>query len=233
MASSSNTRKQQEILARDALILLAANEMFAEQGYHSTTMQNIADKVGYSKGTIYQHYACKEDVLAKLFIQCGETLQVDMQKVIDAKLDIRPSILLITGIFLKHTKEVPGVAGNVTLVKSPAFIAKLAPQYQDEIKHSEQIMLSQIIGIFSECEYFDCDQVKSAAFGWWSMQIGVQNLMVSGWDITAMGFKTSEEHIIESLNIFIDGLGIPSAECSFNWSNVKKKMQQILEINEF
>jgi len=109
----------------------------------------------------------------------------------------------------------------------------LAPQYQDEIKHSEQIMLSQIIGIFSECENFDCDQVKSAAFGWWSMQIGVQNLMVSGCDITAMGFKTSEEHIIESLNFFIYGLGIPSAECSFNWSSVKKKMQQILEINEF
>ncbi len=56
--------------------------------------------------------------------------------------------------------------------------------------------------------------------------------MVSGWDITSMGFKTSEEHIIESLNIFIDGLGIPSGECCFNWSNVKKKMQQILEINE-
>jgi AcrR family transcriptional regulator len=232
MGTSTTSRKQQEIKARDEFILSAASQLFSAQGYHGTTMQAIADSVGYSKGTIYQHYTCKEDVLAKLFLQCGEDLQDRMQKVLSSKPDVRTAILLITGVFLQNAKDVPGIAGNVTLVQSPDFIAKLAVEYQEQLEESERIILSHIISVFSNCENFNCDQAKSAAFGWWSMQLGVQSVMISGWDIEAMGFKTPEQHIIESLNIFIDGLGIPIVKPCETWADVTLKMQQILEPEE-
>jgi AcrR family transcriptional regulator len=233
MLTPSNSRKQQEIQARDGLILSAANNLFADQGYHTTTMQHIADTIGYSKGTIYQHYTCKENVLATLFIQCGQTLLVDIKKVIDAGLNPRVSILLITGIFLKHTKEEPGIAGNLPLVQSPDFIAKLNTDLQQKIQASEQAILALVFGLFLGCDGFDLNRIKAATFGWWSMQSGVQNLMVSGWDISAMGFKSPEEHAIESINFYIDGLNIDSQQPHFCWSDVKLKMHQILNINVF
>jgi AcrR family transcriptional regulator len=233
MQTPSNSRKQQGIKARDGLILSAANNLFAQQGYHATTMQNIADTIGYSKGTIYQHYTSKENVLAKLFIQCGETLLINIKKVIDAELDSRQSILLITGIFLKHTREQPGVAGNVPLVQSPCFIAKLASDLQQQIETSEQAILALVFGLFSDCHGFDHNRVKAATFGWWSMQSGVQNLMISGWDISVMGFKSPEEHAIESINFYIDGLSIDSQQTHLSWSDVKLKMQNILDLSTF
>ena len=43
-------------------ILEAANKVFAEKGYHEATMDDIAKRLGVSKGAIYLYFASKEDL---------------------------------------------------------------------------------------------------------------------------------------------------------------------------
>ncbi len=43
-------------------ILEAANRVFAEKGYHEATMDDIAKRLGVSKGAIYLYFASKEDL---------------------------------------------------------------------------------------------------------------------------------------------------------------------------
>lgn len=52
-------RQRQE---REALILDAAAKLFVERGYHDTSMEDIAARVGIAKGTVYLHFASKEDL---------------------------------------------------------------------------------------------------------------------------------------------------------------------------
>jgi AcrR family transcriptional regulator len=42
----------------------AALELFMEQGYHATSMRQIADKAGLALGGIYNHFSSKEDIFA-------------------------------------------------------------------------------------------------------------------------------------------------------------------------
>ena len=44
-------------------IVLAATELFVENGYYNTSVQDIVDKVGLSKGAIYHHFESKEEIL--------------------------------------------------------------------------------------------------------------------------------------------------------------------------
>jgi len=44
-------------------IVNAAVKLFSEQGYYSTTIQNIAREAGISVGLIYQYFRDKDDVL--------------------------------------------------------------------------------------------------------------------------------------------------------------------------
>lgn len=44
-------------------ILKAAAELFYEKGYHATTMQDVADRVGMLKGSLYYYIDSKEDLL--------------------------------------------------------------------------------------------------------------------------------------------------------------------------
>jgi AcrR family transcriptional regulator len=63
------TRKQREIAERRELILDAARDLLAEDGFAGLSMDRIAERVQYSKGTIYQHFGCKEDVLVYLSLR--------------------------------------------------------------------------------------------------------------------------------------------------------------------
>ena len=46
--------------------------MIVEDGYHGLSMDRIAEELEYSKGTIYQHFSCKEDILMALVNQAME-----------------------------------------------------------------------------------------------------------------------------------------------------------------
>jgi TetR/AcrR family fatty acid metabolism transcriptional regulator len=61
---SLRERQRQE---RAALILQAAEEVLSEKGYHDTSMDEIAARVGIAKGTVYLHYPSKEDLIFALF----------------------------------------------------------------------------------------------------------------------------------------------------------------------
>lgn len=59
--------KERQRNEREQLILQAANELLLERGYHDTSIDDIAARVGISKGTIYLHFAGKEEIVAALF----------------------------------------------------------------------------------------------------------------------------------------------------------------------
>ncbi|GEM_PF-161069 len=69
MASSvaPQSLKERQRQEREQLILQAAQELLIEQGYHETSIDQIAARVGISKGTVYQHFPSKEDLVLALF----------------------------------------------------------------------------------------------------------------------------------------------------------------------
>lgn len=46
------------------LILAVSTQMFTEKGYEKTSIQDIIDELGMSKGAIYHHFKSKEDILS-------------------------------------------------------------------------------------------------------------------------------------------------------------------------
>ncbi len=46
----------------------AAFELFMDQGYHATSMRQIADKADLALGGIYNHFSSKEDIFAAIII---------------------------------------------------------------------------------------------------------------------------------------------------------------------
>jgi AcrR family transcriptional regulator len=69
---STLTRKQREIQQREALLLDVARTMLMEQGFAGLSMDRLAEATEYSKGTIYQHFSTKEDLVAALAVQSVE-----------------------------------------------------------------------------------------------------------------------------------------------------------------
>lgn len=50
-------------------ILVAATELFAQSGYHATSIRDIARAVGVTVGAIYAHFASKSEILLTAYAQ--------------------------------------------------------------------------------------------------------------------------------------------------------------------
>ena len=64
--SSFKERVKQE---REQEILQAARDVFAERGFEKASIDDIAERVGIGKGTVYLHFSRKEDLLIALMRQ--------------------------------------------------------------------------------------------------------------------------------------------------------------------
>lgn len=62
---------QELIDRRRAQILTAAKRVFARQGFHRTTVREVAREAGLADGTIYLYFANKQDLLLALLGQLG------------------------------------------------------------------------------------------------------------------------------------------------------------------
>lgn len=68
------SRKEREHAARRQEIMKAARELFSRQGYHDTTLEDIAVHAEFGKGTIYNYFPSKED----LFYGIIDQLTIDI-----------------------------------------------------------------------------------------------------------------------------------------------------------
>jgi TetR/AcrR family fatty acid metabolism transcriptional regulator len=63
--------EQERIDRRRAQILAAASTVFARQGFHRTTVREVAREAGIADGTIYLYFASKQELLLALLGQLG------------------------------------------------------------------------------------------------------------------------------------------------------------------
>lgn len=73
------TKEQFELLRKESKrkILEAALEVFAREGYHSSTVSSIAKTAGISQGLLYNYFKSKEDVLNELMIGMMDALMCE------------------------------------------------------------------------------------------------------------------------------------------------------------
>ncbi len=69
---ATTPRKQREVRQRELHLLEVARKMLLAQGYAGLSMDRLAEATEYSKGTIYQHFSTKEDLVMALASQSME-----------------------------------------------------------------------------------------------------------------------------------------------------------------
>ena len=79
-STSTRSRDSDALAKRSEAILDVAVKVFAQRGFAVTDVQEIADKAGVGKGTIYRHFESKE----RLFLAAAELGVRQLQAAIDA-----------------------------------------------------------------------------------------------------------------------------------------------------
>jgi len=229
MSNKPLSRKAKEIQSRNELIMSEAQILLATKGLQGLTMQAIADRTDYSKGTIYQHFGCKEEILASFVLRDAKRMAFIMDEILSMEDSLRYKLVLLSDCFFVNTRRQPEITGIVAMVKSPDFQSKLGQQYRDEIKEVEQAIMLRVVRIFTSDEGFDVQKAKQAGFGWWAMKWGVQDVLSNGWELASLGFDSPEQSFFDSLHIYLNGFGVSDDPQSHDLASLQSKAKALLE----
>ncbi len=102
--SEPSRRETKKTLHRNA-ILAAAEELFSRGGFKGTTMQEISEKAGLSKGAVYLYFKSKDELYLSICIKgiagFGESLEAARKNAKDLEGEIKAVYLA----YIRHSLE--------------------------------------------------------------------------------------------------------------------------------
>lgn len=96
-------RKEREYKARRSEILANAERIFAQKGFHNTTMAEIAAASGFAIGTLYQYFRGKEELYASMVTEKLMLMYAEITEAVLKKEDLVDRIKIL---ILSHFKFV-------------------------------------------------------------------------------------------------------------------------------
>jgi TetR/AcrR family fatty acid metabolism transcriptional regulator len=115
--TGSRSLKERQRQEREDLILQAAETLLLEKGYHEMAMDEIAVRVGISKGTVYLHFPSKEDLVFALLVRGMHQFQESVKEVL--ALDLAPRAKLrrlleqiLSGMHSERSRVITLIAQN-------------------------------------------------------------------------------------------------------------------------
>lgn len=205
------TRKQRELKAREELILDAAQGMLHQHGYNYLTMERIAETVEYSKGTIYNHFASKEDLVCSLCCRCITNLIDLFDRAAQYQGTTRERFSAIGIAYSLYHQLHPLDSQNIQTVKNNAIREKVSNEKLIEMESLERKITTIAQSIVQQAiDSGDLDKkyqqhVSNIVFGFWSMHYGALLLDQSGIPLDQLGFNSVVQMLWTNTNIFLDG----------------------------
>jgi len=210
MVSTAMTRKQREIQEREALILEIARDMLLERGYLGLTMDRIAEAIEYSKGTVYQHFSSKEDLIVALAAKANDARGEFFERVAgfsgksrERVLGIGVAVDLFQGLFpawlrveqLIHASSISEKAGG----------DRMRALYTNENRCSQAVLGIAAAGI-ADGDLPADTRPEDVVFGLWSMTYGAHFLQSSDhMPLEEQGFGDPPAALRTNQHALLDG----------------------------
>jgi AcrR family transcriptional regulator len=228
------SRKQRERLERESLILDVAQNMLHEHGYNHLTMERIAESVQYSKGTIYNHFTSKEDLVASLCCRCMSNLIEIFEWASQYPGSTRERYSAIGIGYALYHQCYPMESSNLQILTNNAVRERVSEAKLAEVGALEQ----QIIDITGSIvkQAIDCgdldqkylDQISTIVFGCWSMHYGAIMLSQSDIPLTELGFNPVVTMLWQNANTYLDGYHWLPLSHNFNTDTMFEKISNDL-----
>ncbi len=143
-------RKARLFQAREREILEVAQELFLEHEFHLVSVDRIAERVEVSKGTIYNHFASKEEIFAHLMMEWREQMITHVQQVPQAppyREVLRESMRAMIRFNLEHRLAYQ----RFRLFENYAATHSISVALQERLAQQEQVMHQYITQLLQGC----------------------------------------------------------------------------------
>ena len=144
-------------------ILDAADQLLARYGYRKMTMDDIAQEVGIGKGTIYLHFASKEEVTLSHVDRIVERLKERLWAIArtDADVAIRLRLMLVARVLFRFdsVQHYTQSLNDLLAALRPKLLARRARYFEEEAR-----VFAEVLDEGARAGVFSVEDALSTAF---------------------------------------------------------------------
>ena len=197
------SRKERERLMHKREILIAAEKCFANKGFHSTVMSEIAKEAEFSVGTLYQFFPSKEGLYFAILqekasaldesIRSGVSKETSPVKKIDSIVETCARYFQENDLFFKiYLFEIKGYSWNI----KAGLESQVMEKYKKYLTFLEKIFAQGI-----KKKLFEAIEPRFLAFAFQELL----NVFIADW-LTGPQSSDLEDHLKVFRKIFFDGV---------------------------
>jgi len=202
--------KEEAAQTRESL-LIAARSVFSRKGYASTTLEEIAEEAGVTRGAIYWHFGSKAELYVTLLNEfSGKSARI----VQGAAAEGGSMVQILRRIFERLLQAVADDPGLKEVIEISLFKTERSDELVEALQHRRQSNLALLDGIAQAMQQgIDAGELRpdvephdmARAF------LAAQNGVIQLWleDPTQFSLKDSARAFAE---LFINGVAIRSGD---------------------
>ena len=207
MTDAEERRRQRKKRGADVartVILSAAASVFAQKGYHGTTMDDLANASGYSAAAIYKYFKNKEDLFHHLWNAMADRLQSIFEESVRMPLPFELRLRWLVTRLAQLLEDSPDFVVAFIAQRPYASINAQSPlerqAFEHYLRHREQILVLMRQGMAESA--LREGEVEDYA----NLLIGLLYEFAYKW-VTATGELDVASNIDKLLDLFLRGAG--------------------------
>jgi len=224
------SRKQRELFEREQLILDTAQQILQQEGLQGLTMDRVAAEIEYSKGTVYNHFSSKEEIISGIGCRCMNRLIEMFSRAKNYAGSHRERIAAIGIAHSLYAQLHPVELQNMQLIKSSAVREKVSTEKQQELLQLEQQITGIVLEIVRDAMKqgdIPNDQTylpDGIMLGLWTMGYGSNLLHMSGIPFDQLGIQQPLEMMWVNSHKLLDSYQWQPLSSTFDIHDLKEKL---------
>jgi len=214
----------EEKAAREQEMLDRAKQMIREEGVAALTIDKLVKLLPYSKGTVYNHFGSKEDIMLAICTEHMQSTASVLTRALSFNGNSREKALAIHVGSLLNAQANPHDFMIGVTVKSAGCTSKASENRQQKHQQIEVTLLGPIFAHFraaveaGECVLPQGMCIEQMTFSCWSADFGTQILLMGDIDACSVRAQMNvETELLNTINLIHDGMCWQPLAKDFDW----------------
>ena len=231
------SRKQREIRQRNELLLDIAESIICDGCHNELSMDRLAEISEYSKGTVYQHFSCKEELLVHLCIRGMRTLVGLFKKAAAYTGNTRERITAVCLAHRLYARLMPLHFSMIQVIKGGPIREKVSPESQQIVHDLEKAVIGTLMAVIieaiekNELELPPGIQPGDVLYGFWASSYG--GLLLQTYEINYQELRIDDPDasLERMVQAHLDGLNWSPLTRNFDYRKTIKKLTNDQELS--
>ncbi len=236
----TSLRKQREVRLREQMLLETARRLLIEQGYAGLTMDRLAEATEYSKGTVYQHFSTKEDLVSALAIQSMEQRKNLFHRALAFHGRPRERFIGVGMADELFVRLHPHYVRSELIIKMADLEDRASNERRGTLHDLECLCFADVSKVIEEAiDQGDLTLPKGWApneivFNLLAMSIGTHNVMLNFRSLLQQtGITEPLIALREGIPIFLDGLGWKPLSSEWDYADTFRRLSKEIFADEW